>query len=228
MRKDEIAGRHSPRDNAPPLNRRLLAVSLACAAVAVAIAVYVAGHPFISEDATIERDVQSTQWGPLALTFPVFSWIGDAKGFVIEVVVFLVILVLNRPAWIFAAGAALSGAWYELGIHLVNRPRPTTAQVLQVTEHPGASSFPSGHTVFIVTLTVVLMIGLGYRFIPPRARPIGWVLVALIIAANGIARIYTGAHWPTDVLGAIFIAAAWLTFLLSIRWVSTRVLIPDR
>ncbi len=52
---------------------------------------------------------------------------------------------------------------------------------------------------------------------------IGWIVVVLIVAANGIARIYTGAHWPTDVLGAIFIAVAWLTFLLSLRWISTRV-----
>src|SRR5689334_14453373 len=164
------------------MNRPLFAVSVACAAAAVAVSLYVAGHPFIPEDAVIERDVQATQWGPLALTFPVFTWIGDAKGLVVEAVIFVAILVVNRRAWIFAAASALSGAWYELGIHLVNRPRPTTAQVLQVTEHPGASSYPSGHTIFIVTVTVVLMLGLGYRFLPGWARPIGWALVVLAVA----------------------------------------------
>ena len=210
------------------MNRPFLAVSVACAVAAIAVSLYVAGHPFIPEDAVIERDVQATQWGPLALTFPVFTWIGDAKGLVIEGVIFVAILAVNRRAWIFAAASTLSGAWYELGIHLVNRPRPTTAQVLQVTEHPGASSYPSGHTIFIVTVTVVLMLGVGYRFLPPWARAIGWALVVLIIAANAIARVYTGAHWPTDVLGAILIATAWLTFLLSLRWVSAKVLPTDR
>jgi membrane-associated phospholipid phosphatase len=216
------------RQDAERVNRGMLAVSIACAGAAIALSLYVASHPFIPEDAVIERDVQATQWGPLALTFPFFTWIGDAKGFVIEVVIFLAILVVNRRAWIFAAGAALSGAWYELGIHLIDRPRPTTAQVLQVTEHPGASSYPSGHTVFIVTVTVVLMLGLGYRFLPRWARVIGWVLIVLIIGANAIARIYTGAHWPTDVLGAILIATAWLAFLLSLRWVSARMLPTER
>ena len=40
---------------------------------------------------------------------------------------------------------------------------------------------------------------------------------------NGIAREYTGAHWPTDVLGGILIASAWLVFLLPIRCVYERV-----
>ena len=177
------------------------------------LSLYVAGHPYIPEDAAVERDVQSVNWGPLAVTFVFFSWIGDAKGFVAEVIIFILILVLNRRAWIFAAGSAVSAAWYVLVVHLINRPRPTTAQVLQVTEHPGASSYPSGHTIFIVTLTVVLMVCLGYRFLPRRARWLGWVAVALVVAANGIARMYTGAHWPTDVLGGILIAAAWLSFV---------------
>jgi membrane-associated phospholipid phosphatase len=188
----------------------LLAVGVAAAVAAVVLSLYVAGHPYIPEDAAVERDVQSVDWGPLALTFQFFSWIGDAKGFVAEVIVFIAILVLNRPAWVFAVVAAFSAAWYELAAHLVERPRPTTAQVLQVTEHPGASSYPSGHTIFVITLAVVLMVCLGNRFIPRRARWVGWLFVVLVIGANAIARVYTGAHWPTDVLGGILIATAWL------------------
>jgi len=194
------------------------------AVVAAALSIYVAGHPFIPQDAQVERDVQATNWGPLALSFPFFSWIGDTKGFVFEVIIFAAIVVFNRRAWIFAAGAVLSGGWYVLLSHLIDRPRPTTSQVLRVTEHPGASSYPSGHTIFIVTVTVVLLLGLGHRFLPRWGRVAGWVVVLLLIAANAVARMYTGAHWPTDVLGGILIAVAWLTFLVSFRWVSGRVL----
>ena len=67
------------------MNRGMLAVSIAFAVAAIAVSLYVAGHPFIPEDAVVERDIQATQWGPLALTFPFFTWIGDAKGLVIEV-----------------------------------------------------------------------------------------------------------------------------------------------
>ena len=206
------------------MNRPLLVVALVIALTAVGLSVYVAGHQFIPKDALVERDIQATDWGPLAITFRFFSWIGDAKGLVVEILIFFAILIFNRRAWLFAGGAALSGGWYEAVSHLIVRVRPTTADVLRVTEHPGASSYPSGHTIFIVTVTVVLMLCFGYRFLPRWARVIGWMAVVLIIVANAIARIYTGSHWPTDVLGGILIAVAWLTFLISIRLVSDGVL----
>ena len=117
------------------LNRRLFGVALACGVAAAIVSIYVAGHPFIPEDAAVERDIQATSWGPLGLTFPLFSWIGDAKGAVAEAIVFVAILIFNRRAWIIAAGAALTGLWYVALAHLIVRARPTTAQVLQVTEH---------------------------------------------------------------------------------------------
>jgi len=208
----------------PSVNNPLALVAALCAVAAAIIAVYVAGHPYIPEDATIERDIQSTNWGPLNLTFPVFSWIGDAKGAILEAIIIGLVLVFNRRAWILAAAAALTGLWYVLLSHLINRPRPTTAQVLQVTEHPTASSFPSGHTIFVATVMTVLMLCLGRRFLPRWAQPVGWALVALIVLANAISRIYTGAHWPTDVLAGLLIAAAWLSFVVSRKWISDRAL----
>jgi membrane-associated phospholipid phosphatase len=204
------------------VNRILLGVAVVAAIEAVALSVYVAGHSFIPEDAAFERQVQAIDWGPLAITFRFFSWIGDAKGIVAEVIIFFAVLLVNRRAWLFAGLALLTSAWYQVGINLVHRPRPTTAQVLHVTEHPGASSYPSGHTIIAVTLAVLLMVGFGNRFLPPRARILGWALVVLIIADNAVARMYTGAHWPTDVLGGILIAVAWLSFVGAVTAIRER------
>ena len=207
------------------MNRTFLVAAIALAVAAAVVAIYVATHPIISEDITVERDVQATNWGLVGQTFPFFSWIGDTKGFFFELFLFAVILLVNRPAWLFAAGAAASGFWYQAVSHIIQRPRPTTDTVLQVTEHPGASSFPSGHTIFITTVMVVIMLCIGYRFLKPRwARIVGWVVVACVIAANDIARVYTGAHWPTDVLAGMLIAGAWLCLVLALPFAAKRVL----
>jgi membrane-associated phospholipid phosphatase len=201
-------------------NRPLLAVAI-CASLAVAvITAIVAMNPYIPGDAAFERDVQSINWYPLSLTFPFFSWIGDAKGAVAEAFLFIAVLIFNRRAWRLVIAIGMTGIWYQVLAHLIMRPRPTTDQVLQVTEHPGASSFPSGHTIFVATLAVLLMVCFGNRFLPRWARPAGWVLVMMTAIACAISRVYTGTHWPTDVLAGLLIAIAWIALVLSVRWIS--------
>jgi membrane-associated phospholipid phosphatase len=204
----------------------MLVIAIAATAAAGVITAIVVMHPYLALDATIEDDIQSTNWGLLALAFPLYSWIGDAKGAVLDAIVFIAVLIWNRRAWLLAVAGALTSAWYVILSHLISRARPTTAQVLQVTEHPASSSFPSGHTIFIATLMTVLMLCLGYRFLPRWALPIGWVVVAVIVFDGAISRIYVGAHWPSDVLAALLIATAWLTLVVSVRWISDRAFAP--
>jgi membrane-associated phospholipid phosphatase len=199
------------------IDRRLLAVAAACALLTAALTAFVVASPVNPIDTSVERDVQGVNWGPLALTFPVLSSIGDAKGAIVEAVIFALVLLLNRRAWLFAALATVSGSWYLLLSHVIVRARPTTAQVLQVTEHPGASSFPSGHTIFIVTVVTVLMACFGYRFLRGWMLVAGWVLAGLVVIAMGVARVDSGAHWPSDVLGGFLVAAGWLALVSSVR-----------
>jgi membrane-associated phospholipid phosphatase len=207
--------------------RRPYAVIAMAATVGVAIiTAIVVMHPFLPIDATVEDDIQSVNWGPLALTFPIFTWIGDAKGAIAEAIVFVAILVFNRRTWVTALGCSVSGLWYLTLSHIVIRARPTTAQVIHVTEHPGASSFPSGHTIFVVTLVTVLMLCFGHRFLPRKVLPIGWLIASVTVLACAISRIYSGAHWPTDVLASLFIAIAWLSLVVAVRRVSDPALQP--
>jgi undecaprenyl-diphosphatase len=207
---------------------RLLAIAMVAALAVALIAAYIVFNPAPPVDVTVERDVQATSWGPLALAFPVFSWIGDAKGAVLDALVFIAVLIWNRRAWIVAAAGFATGAWYVLLSHLINRPRPTTALVLRVTEHPTASSFPSGHTIFIATVMTILMLCLGHRYLPRWAIPIGWGVVAVVVFEVALSRIYTGAHWPSDVLAGLLIATAWFCLIVSIRWISERAFPPRR
>ena len=203
---------------------RMFAVAIAAAVAVGLITAVVVMHPYLSLDAQLDDDIQATNWGPLTLTFPFLTWLGGPGGIPMQAVVILLVLLLNRRAWGLALAALAGGLSYLVIVNLVNRPRPTADQILRVTEHPGSTSFPSGHLIFITISAGVLMLCLGHRYLPRWARPIGWAVVAGIVVAVGLDRIYVGAHWPSDVLAGALIAIAWLSFVVSVRWISDRAL----
>jgi len=211
-----------PRPGYVMIRVPMLAAAIVAAIAVGAITGIVVMHPYLSLDATVERDIQATNLGPLTLTFPFFTWLGGPGGIPMQIVVILLVLLLNRRAWFLALAALAGGLWYEAIVHLVNRPRPVVGQILRVTEHPGSTSFPSGHMIFITISAAVLMLCLGHRYLPRWARPIGWAVVAGIVIAVGLDRIYAGTHWPSDVLAGLLIAIAWLTFVQSLRRVTDR------
>jgi undecaprenyl-diphosphatase len=201
----------------------MLAVAIACAVAVGILTAIVVVNPYLPLDAAVERDIQATNLGPLTLTFPFFTWLGGPGGGIpMQIVVIVLVLLLNRRAWLLALAGLAGGLWYEVIVNLVNRPRPAVGQILRVTEHPGSTSFPSGHLIFITISAAVLMLCLGHRYLPRWARPIGWALVAAIVIVVGLDRIYAGTHWPTDVLAGILIATGWVCLVLSIRWITDR------
>jgi membrane-associated phospholipid phosphatase len=199
-----------------------LAGAVGALLVVAAITAIVVMHPYLSLDASIERDLQRIDLGPVTKAFPFLSWLGGPGGIYMEASVLFLVLVLNRRDWLLAIAVLAGGIWYEVMVHLVNRPRPTVIEVLRVTEHPGASSFPSGHLIFVTLCAAALMLCLGDRYLSHRARVIGWTVVAGIVITEGVDRIYVGAHWPTDVLGGVLIATAWVSLLMSVRGIFER------
>jgi membrane-associated phospholipid phosphatase len=208
------------------INRTLALVSLIAAVALAVLTVVVYTHPYLPLDAAIERDLQSFDAGPLLYVFAFYTAIGGPLAIPAEVLVFGMVLLLNRQAWRLVIAAALTSGWYLLLGHLVLRPRPAIGQVLRVTEHPGASSYPSGHTILFVTYCVVIMLCLVYRFLPRSVRPVGWGIVAVLLAVGALSRMYSGAHWPTDVLAGLLIGFGWLSFVSSISWISDPALHP--
>ena len=192
----------------------------------VALTVLVYTNPVLSFDASLQRAMQSINVGPFLPVFDFYRQIGGPYGIVGEAVVFGIVLLLHRSSWRLLIAGALASGWYFALVTVIHRPRPTVPDVLRVTEHPGASSYPSGHMVLFTFYAVILMTTLGLKYIPRRWQPLGWAIAVLFVLVGGFSRVYSGAHWPTDVLGGLLIGVGWLSFVLSIRWISDPVLVP--
>src|SRR6266542_2806736 len=117
-----------------------------------------------------------------------------------------------RPLWLLA-GAYL-GAWVlsETVKDLTHRARPPAAQAIG---HWTGFAFPSGHTTK-ATAVYGMLAALLAATTPRWGRKVSvWTAAALLAGLVGLSRLYLGAHWLTDVLGALTLGAAWLFVLLT-------------
>ncbi|HEX7483924.1 MAG TPA: phosphatase PAP2 family protein [Candidatus Saccharimonadales bacterium] len=80
--------------------------------------------------------------------------------------------------------------------------------ITQLLPHAANQSFPSDHATaaFAIALAILAL---------TRLKKTGWILLA-IAAMIGFARIYTGVHYPLDVIGGLITAIAGVSITLGI------------
>lgn len=180
---------------------------------------------YFTVDVELARAIQSIENPWVVMLFDGLSWIGyppQVAYIAVALVVVLFVMGLRTEAvllLISAAGGA--GLWFWLE-QFVDRPRPSPELVrVMVDLHSG--SFPSGHVLnlmgifgFLIYLGVVLLADV-------RWRAVVIVALGLPILLVGFARVYEGAHWPSDVLGGFLIGGIWLGLTIQIyRWAKAR------
>lgn len=80
--------------------------------------------------------------------------------------------------------------------NLVRRARPETrVPENRRLEQPGSSSFPSGHTASAAAFSAVIGSEITPLYVP----------INLAASAVGFSRVYTGVHYPGDVLAGWFL-----------------------
>ena len=191
------------------------------AAAASAVTIAAAAADRFPGDLAFARAVQDIpgEW---------FVWLmrrGDELGELLPlaalaVVAVVALLVQRRGS--HAMLIAGSSAWYIVSPVLkavVERPRPDPVLVAVSIDSSGFA-FPSGH-VFAATVvlgSIILLAGSisgGRRRIAVVIR----VASAALLADIAFSRVFLGAHWPSDVLGAFLIAGLGVAL---VRWALSR------
>ena len=133
--------------------------------------------------------------------------------------------ILNRRGFLLMAWGAFSGGAYQLIQMVAQRPRPEAALV-HVIRHTNGWSFPSGHVVFFVWFLTYLLLILVRPFLPRAVLIAGWVIAGVVLLIVVVGRVYTGEHWPSDVIAGLLLGAGWTLLGLAVRPLSDPVLRP--
>jgi membrane-associated phospholipid phosphatase len=176
---------------------------------------------FFAVDPLIENSIQAGIPASLGRVLDAVSWVGfpPQVDAIIGVGILIVLTLGYRWEALCLAFAGVTGAvsWFAMAV-LVDRPRPSP-DLVHVERMLGLGSYPSGHvlnlTAFFGSLFIVSWLGMR----PGWYRGIIQTVSALLVVCIGVARIYSGEHWPSDVLagylqGSVIVA---LTVLLYVR-----------
>lgn len=121
-----------------------------------------------------------------------------------------------RAEGIISISCAVTGSILNTLFKLwIGRPRPTV-ELVNVAGSFKHDSFPSGHVVFFVTF-FGFAVFLTYVLLKPGLlRRALLTVFGLLIGLVGVSRVYLGAHWPSDVVGAYLAAGMWLVIWIEI------------
>ncbi len=119
----------------------------------------------------------------------------------------------RRRECLAAAGALLILCLTPILQMLVDRPRPP-ADLVGLNDPLGGLGFPSGHAYQSFVLFAFLIHLASMLIHRAWLRRSLQAFLAFLILAIGISRVYLGAHWPSDVLGAYLLGGSLLALLL--------------
>jgi membrane-associated phospholipid phosphatase len=82
---------------------------------------------------------------------------------------------------------------------------------------PAADAFPSGHTTAVASVAVAMLF-----VVPARHRMAVAAIGIFLTASMAISVVVLGWHYPSDAIGAIFVAAAWGFLMVAALRLSVR------
>jgi membrane-associated phospholipid phosphatase len=211
--KEVIAGRPGPTA------RRWLGPTALVVFVLFLVDTYlVVQNEVLPFDLPVAKFIQQVNWGPLAYLMELMNASAGYWQVLLGIAAIVALFIFERRAgWLMLIGS-ISSLIDNIIKLLISRQRPTVDLVHILTPASGYS-YPSGHAVFFTWMSFMIAFSIAPR-LKPVYRTIVWIVATFVIVLACIARVWAGAHWPSDVLGGALLGIGWSAFVLWLpeRW----------
>jgi membrane-associated phospholipid phosphatase len=208
-----IAGRPGPTA------RRWLGPAALVVFVLFAIDTYlVIANDVLPFDVPIATFIQNLNWGPVVYPMQLINASAGIWQVLLGAVAVVGLFFLERRAgWLMLIGS-ISSLFDNVIKLVISRQRPP-ADLVHVLSPTTGFSYPSGHAVFFTWMSFMIAVSLAPK-IGPLLRPALWIIAIVVVVLTCIARVWAGAHWPSDVIGGVLLGLAWSAFVLWLpeRW----------
>lgn len=144
------------------------------------------------------------------ITDDIIVFFADYFGYLIVAALVLFLFQNFKKNWPLVSQSLIAAVLARFGVTeiirlLWLRPRPFTELELNIiSTHVPTGSFPSGHAAFFFAIAAIIY------FYNKKAGL--WLFLSAFLI--GLARVVTGVHWPSDIMGGavVGILSSWIVF----------------
>jgi membrane-associated phospholipid phosphatase len=190
-------------------------------------------YPYFVVDLIVTRSIQSISWNWFDSWMRLISDSGETLwGGLITLALGTALYWKNKTLESSMLFISVSGAVIISQVikFIIGRPRPSADLIQQIGSFARHDSFPSGHVMFFVGLYGFLLFLTLTRLKKSWLQQVIASVFVILIVGIGLSRIYVGAHWFSDVLGAYMIGGLWMAVIIQSynRLITTQKLAEDR
>ncbi len=180
---------------------------------AVVLALSVVRFAVLPGEESIERAVKSIDHPAFEGLMKVTTFIASQEFSIIIIAILFVLLWFrgHKPESVFIIIAGLNGIFCAIIKVAVQRIRPSWGEIATFWDY----SFPSGHVMNLVVLYgfIIYVAWILWGNVSSKRAFLLFLLIFLVVF-TGVSRIYLGAHWFSDVIGAYLFGGCYLVALI--------------